>query len=150
MLVSGVRQSDSVIHIHVSILFRVFFPLRLLQNTEHISLYYSVGPFWLFSYYLRVCFMFIYLAALGLSCTTWALRSSLRREGSFSCGLWTLSWDIRDLVPWPGIEPRPLIGSLESYPLDHWGSPYYLCWCSHCPFFWPVRFDWGWLLSVLL
>ena len=30
VLVSGVQQSDSVIHIHVSILFQILFPLRLL------------------------------------------------------------------------------------------------------------------------
>ena len=27
--------------------------------------------------------------------------------GSFSCSIWTLSCGIWDLVPWPGIEPRP-------------------------------------------
>ena len=34
VLVSGVQQSNSVIHIHVSILF----PFRLLQNIEQSSL----------------------------------------------------------------------------------------------------------------
>ena len=34
VLVSGVQQSDSVIHIHVSILFQTLFPFRLLKNTE--------------------------------------------------------------------------------------------------------------------
>ena len=29
VLVSGVQQSDSVIHIHVSILFQILFPYRL-------------------------------------------------------------------------------------------------------------------------
>ena len=46
VLVSGVQQSDSVIHIHVSILFQVIFPFRLLQNTEQSSLCYTVGPCW--------------------------------------------------------------------------------------------------------
>ena len=32
VLISGVQQSDSVIHIHVSILFQILFPFRLLQN----------------------------------------------------------------------------------------------------------------------
>ena len=32
--VSGVQQSDLVIHIHISILFQVFFPYRLLQSIE--------------------------------------------------------------------------------------------------------------------
>ena len=32
--VSGVQQSDLVIHIHISILFQILFPCRLLQNIE--------------------------------------------------------------------------------------------------------------------
>ena len=32
VLVSGVQQSDSVLHIHVSIPFQILFPIRLLQN----------------------------------------------------------------------------------------------------------------------
>ena len=38
VLVSGVQQSDSVIHIDVSILFQILFPIRLLQNIEQSSL----------------------------------------------------------------------------------------------------------------
>ena len=41
--VSGVQQSDSVIHVHVSILFQILFPFRLLHNTEQCSLCYTVG-----------------------------------------------------------------------------------------------------------
>ena len=33
MIVSGVQHSDSVIHIHVSILFQILVPFRLLHNT---------------------------------------------------------------------------------------------------------------------
>ena len=44
MLVSGVQQSDSVIHIHVSILFQILFPFRLLHNIGQRSLCYTVGP----------------------------------------------------------------------------------------------------------
>ena len=47
VLVSGVQQSDSVIHIHVSILSQILFPVRLLQNIEQSSLCYTVGPCWL-------------------------------------------------------------------------------------------------------
>ena len=43
VLVSGVQQSDSVIHIHVSILFLILFPFRLLQTIEQSSLCYTVG-----------------------------------------------------------------------------------------------------------
>ena len=33
VIVSGVQQSDSVIHIHVSTVFEILFPLRLLHDT---------------------------------------------------------------------------------------------------------------------
>ena len=42
----GVQQSDSVIHIHVSILFQIIFPFSLLYNIKQSSLCYTVGP-WL-------------------------------------------------------------------------------------------------------
>ena len=42
MLVSGVQQSESVIHIHISILSQILFPYPLSQNTEWISLCYQV------------------------------------------------------------------------------------------------------------
>ena len=44
VLVSGGQQSDSVIHINVSILFQILFPYRCLQNIEQSSLCYIVGP----------------------------------------------------------------------------------------------------------
>ena len=44
MLVSGVQQSDSVLHVHVSILFQIIFPFRLLHNIDYRSLCYTVGP----------------------------------------------------------------------------------------------------------
>ena len=43
-----------------------------------------------------------------------------------SCSMW-------DLVPWPGIELRPLALGAQSLPLDHQGSPW-LCLCSSCCF----------------
>ena len=57
VLVSGVQQSDSVIHIEVSILFQIPFPFRLLQNTEQSSLCYTVGP--CSAYMLSPIFQFI-------------------------------------------------------------------------------------------
>ena len=65
VLVSGVQQSDSVIHIHVSILFQILLPIRLLQNIEQSSLCYAVGPCW-----LSILFYFlknIYLVSLPSS-----------------------------------------------------------------------------------
>ena len=32
VLVSGVRQGESLVHIHISILFQILFPYRSLQN----------------------------------------------------------------------------------------------------------------------
>ena len=60
-------------------------------------------------------YVFIYLAVLGLSCSTWisdfhcGTESLLVASCSiFSCGLWMLSCGIRGLVPWPGIKPESL------------------------------------------
>ena len=47
VLVSAVQKSDSVIRIHVSILFQILFPFRLLQSIEQSFLCYTVGPCWL-------------------------------------------------------------------------------------------------------
>ena len=44
VMVLGVQQSDSVIHIHVFILFQVLFLLRLLYNVEESSLCSILGP----------------------------------------------------------------------------------------------------------
>ena len=44
VIVSGVLQSDSIIHICVSILFQILLPFMLLHNIEQSSLCYTVGP----------------------------------------------------------------------------------------------------------
>ena len=46
VLVSGVQQSDSVIHI--PFFFQSLFPYRLLQSTEFSSPCYAVGPCYLY------------------------------------------------------------------------------------------------------
>ena len=55
VLASGEQQSDSVIHIHVSILFQILSPFRLLENIEQCSLCYTVGPCWLSVLNMAVC-----------------------------------------------------------------------------------------------
>ena len=55
VLVSGIQQSDSLIHIHVSVLFQILFPFRLLQCTEKSFLCYIVGPCWLSVLNIAVC-----------------------------------------------------------------------------------------------
>ena len=92
MLVSGVQQRDSVIYIHVSILFQILFPFRLLHNIEQSSLCYTVGPCWLsiLFYLFFIIYLFIlFLAVLGLRCCTQAF-SSCSEQGLFFvavCGL---------------------------------------------------------------
>ena len=55
VLVSGVQQSDSVIHIHVCIRFQILFPFRLLQNVGQSSLCYTGDPCWLSILNIVVC-----------------------------------------------------------------------------------------------
>ena len=55
VLVSGVQQSESVIHIHVSVLFQILFPFRLLCNIEQGSLCCTVGLCWLSILNITVC-----------------------------------------------------------------------------------------------
>ena len=55
VLVSGVQQSDSVIHEQVSILFQICSPFRLLQSIEQSSLCCTVGLCWLSILNIVVC-----------------------------------------------------------------------------------------------
>ena len=55
VLVSGVQQTESVIHIHISTLFQILFPYRSLQSTELSSLCYTVGSYQLSILYKVVC-----------------------------------------------------------------------------------------------
>ena len=62
-------------------------------------------------------YLFIYLAAPGLSCHVRDLH----------CSMWALSCGMRDLVPGPGMEPGP--PALEVRSLNHWTTrevPYLL------------------------
>ena len=55
VFISGVQQSDSDTHIHVSVLFQILFPLRLLQNIEQRSLCCVVDPCWLSILNIEIC-----------------------------------------------------------------------------------------------
>ena len=55
MSVSGVQQSDSIICIHIFILFQILSPYGLLQNVEWSSLCYTVSHCWLSVLYVVVC-----------------------------------------------------------------------------------------------
>ena len=43
------------IHIHISILFQVLLPYRLLLSIEYRSMCYSIGPCWFYSLHIVVC-----------------------------------------------------------------------------------------------
>ena len=65
----------------------------------------SLNTFSSFSIFLK--YVFIYLVVLDSSCSSQDLWSSLPCLEAFSCGMWTPSHGMWELVPWPGIEPRP-------------------------------------------
>ena len=78
VIVSGVQQSDTAIHIHVSILFQILFPFRLFHNIEQSSLCYTVGPCWLFMSFLLWSPSLSLLWSLSLSLSFVFLDSSLQ------------------------------------------------------------------------
>ena len=58
LLVSGIQQSESAIHMHISTLFfffQILFPYRPLRSIEQSSLCYPVGLYYLSVLYLVVC-----------------------------------------------------------------------------------------------
>ena len=68
-------------------------------------------------------YLFIYLAAPGLSCSTWDLRCHVwdllvAACKTFSCGGPTLSCSMWDLDPRAGVEPVP--PALGAWSLSHW------------------------------
>ena len=55
VLVSGIQQSDSVMHIHIFILFKIHFSYKSSQNIGQSSLCYTVGPHLSSILYILVC-----------------------------------------------------------------------------------------------
>jgi len=62
--------------------------------------------------------IFIYLAVVGLSWSTWGLPFLSGARGIFSCGMRTLCCNVCDLLLWPGMEPR--LPALGVWSLSHW------------------------------
>ena len=58
VLVSGVQQRDSVLHIHMFILFQILSPHRLPQNVEESPMFYTLSPCWLY-YVYSVCVLIL-------------------------------------------------------------------------------------------
>lgn len=63
MLVSGVQQTKSVIHI--SIPFQILFPYKILQSIEYLFLRYTIGP----CLYLVVLFSLLTFEYSSLICS---------------------------------------------------------------------------------
>ena len=55
VLVSGARQTNSVLHIFVSTAFQILFPFRLLRNIKQSSLHWTAGPCWFSMLNTAVC-----------------------------------------------------------------------------------------------
>ena len=89
VLVSGIQQSDSVVHIHVPIIFQILFQLRLLQSIEQSSLYCRVCPCWLFILNIAVCTCQSQTPTLFLPSTLppWLGGEVMEQEGL--CLAWT-------------------------------------------------------------
>ena len=64
MLVSGGQESESVICVHIFILFQILSPCRLLQGIEKNSLCYTVGPCW------GICFIYSSESEVAQVCPT--------------------------------------------------------------------------------
>ena len=152
MLVSGVQQSDSVIHIHMSILFQIPFPYRLVQNIEQRSLCYIeqvlVGSLFFVFFFLKnylfiyfwLCWVFVSVRGLSLVVASGGHSSSrcaglslsrplsLRSTGSRRAGSAIVAHGPScsaacGIFPDQGANPCPLHWQADSQPLRHQGSP---------------------------
>ena len=84
---------------------------------KKVSFSISLLPIFLFFCFSLNMYLFTYLAS-GFLVAALGVLIFVVACGIFSPGLWTLSWGLWDLVPWPGREPRPpALGTLS---LSHW------------------------------
>ena len=97
VLVSGVQQSNSVIHIHMPILFQILFLFMLLQNIEQSSLCYTVGPCWLSVLLTVVCMRARRLNAFShvwLFATIWTVTHQTPLSMGFSWQEYQSGWHV--------------------------------------------------------
>ena len=101
------------------------FPFKIEWSVHpycHLSYWNKITCNLLFKkniYYIWLCQVLV--AALGMFRLWYGMWESLVAKcGIFSCGMWTLSWGKWDLVPWWGIEPRPL--AMGVWSLSHWAT----------------------------
>ena len=88
-----------------------------------------------YSSFLRYLLMHLFIwlyQILVVACRIFSFSVACR---IFSFGMWTLSFGIWDLIPWPGIEPIPPV--LGAWSLIHWTTreiPYYTWFLiTNCP-----------------
>lgn len=93
-----------------------FFQFSLFSSIIHIP-------------YVTYHFVFVHLIFKNvfIYLFIWLYRVSVAALWIFSCSTWMVSCVMPDLVPWPGIEPRPpALGAWSLSLLDHQGkSPYH-------------------------
>ena len=85
---------------------------------------------------------FSFLFFFNIYYSFWLCRVLVAAHGIFAaaCRIFWLWHSMRDLVPQPGIEPGlPCIGSSESYPLDHRGSPKMMLFLITVRAWWKTR-----------
>ena len=80
-------------HWSVSFLLSLQSNLAIRREASLLFTSSSSSSFFFYNCFCFLKYLFIYLAAPGLSCSTWDIRSY--------CGMW-------DPFPWPGVEPRAL------------------------------------------
>ena len=104
---------------------------QLMADIFSVIAFLKIYVLWKYSRFTQLgsneVFLFIWLRRVLV---TWDLQSSWHHGGSlvpapriFFVVVPTLSYSMKDLVPWPGIKPGPpALGTWESLPLDHQGS----------------------------
>ena len=118
VFVSGVYQNDNFFQ-----MFSDYIPYSLLQNTEFISLCYTVGPHWLSILYEIVCCAQLF-SRIRLFATPWTVT----RQASLFVGLLQakiLEWFGRSPpggLPKPGMEPRSPALQVDSLPSEPPGN----------------------------
>lgn len=82
----------------------------------------SIGSVMMACFFLlENIYLFIWLHCFSVWCP--APSICIAACEIFSCGLWTLSHGMWDLVPGPGLNPAPLHWEHKSWPLGHQRSP---------------------------
>ena len=113
--VSDTRHCDSAIHTYVLILRQIFFPCRLLRNSEWSSLCYTIGLCWS---------SILYTCSVAQSCLTLCDRQALLSMGVSRQEYWSgLSCLPPGDLPDPGIEPRSSTLQADSSPAEPPGKP---------------------------